>query len=244
MPPEGSESPDGTGPDKTGPDSTGPAEGSGPAGGAADETSLDLIPAELIRQRVRVVLALVLFLALGIAVLVGLLTSAGIGVAVGIAISGPALMGCLRTWRSRITLRGNTVYNQKIFTTTQVDVAAASSVELAVRSGALSQVMLRVRGDAGVAVVPLAYYRKTAAGMGARELEIVPLRRLADALSSGESATGAGIASILISQLRVEARGGGLEERPLYRATTLHESSKRSLSEHVLTSTEVASLIE
>ncbi|SDI43560.1 hypothetical protein SAMN05444695_107164 [Rhodococcus triatomae] len=201
--------------------------------------SLDLIPAELIRQRLRIVTTLTLVLAVGFGVLVALFTTPLVGLVFGLVIAGPAILLVIRTWRHRITLSGNVLRSTGLFGATEVDVASAREIEMVVRSARLSQVALRVQGDGGSVLVPLAFYT----GAGARELEILPLRKLADALSAGETAFGAAVASVLIGQLRAEARGAGLAERPLYRAATTAAGSG-ARSQRALTDAEVASLVE
>jgi hypothetical protein len=53
-------------------------------------------------------------------------------------------------------------------------------------------------------------------GSGGAELGILALRRLADALAAAENTGSLVFAELLVAQLRAEARGEGLEGRPLY----------------------------
>lgn len=80
----------------------------------------------------------------------------------------------------------------------------------------------------------------TDAGSG-RELHLLGLRRLADALAASQLAAAVAVSAMLLHQLRAEARDAGLEERPLYRAVRLARS-KDVVSPIVLTDTEVAAL--
>ena len=120
-----------------------------------------------------------------------------------------------------------------------VDLASAVSAELQVRAARVSQVILRV-GDGRTGLgVGLALYTDT----GGRELEVLALRRLADALSASELAAAAAVSSLLVEQLRAEARGAGLEERPLYAAVRLvRDAGRGPLS--TLSDAEVAGLLD
>ncbi len=100
----------------------------------------------------------------------------------------------------------------------RLDVAVASGVEILVYPGRLSRVALRVTAGGRMQTVPLAMY--TDAGSG-REMHILGLRKLADALSRAELAAALALSGLLVEQLRAEARDAGLEQRPLYRAVQL-----------------------
>ncbi|MFM1729181.1 hypothetical protein ABI214_03240 [Prescottella soli] len=160
-----------------------------------------------------------------------------IALAVGAVIGLPTAVSALLATRRRIWLEGNTLHSSNGVRRRRVDVAQAATVEFVVRSARISQVAIRV-GDARAAQsVPLALY---AAG-GGRELDVLGLRRLADALSASELVPAVAAASVLIEQLRAEARGAGLEERPLYRAVELIRDAGR-VPQTTLTDQEVASL--
>ncbi|HEY7815435.1 MAG TPA: hypothetical protein VIC62_19465, partial [Nakamurella sp.] len=58
-------------------------------------------------------------------------------------------------------------------------------------------------------------------GLSGRELDILALRRLADALAGGTEPRGLVFAELLVAQLRAEARGEDAEGRPLYRIAAL-----------------------
>ncbi len=108
------------------------------------------------------------------------------------------------------------------------------------RAARVSQVIVRVNdGSHGLIMVPIALY----SGEGGRELDILALRKLADAVASSELASAAAISSVLVEQLRAEARGAGLGERPLYRAVELARAAGR-VPQTTLTDHEVASLVE
>ncbi|MGV9301456.1 hypothetical protein ACWDNU_45865, partial [Amycolatopsis sp. NPDC003676] len=65
---------------------------------------------------------------------------------------------------------------------------------------------------------PLAMYTDSGSG---RELHLLGLRKLADALAASELAAAVAVSEVLVQQLRAEARDAGLGERPLYRGVRL-----------------------
>ena len=84
-----------------------------------------------------------------------------------------------------------------------VDLRHLAGVELLVRVARVSQVILRVNdGEHGLVSVPLALY----ADGGGRELDVLALRRLADALATAEVAPAAAVSSVLVEQLRAANR--------------------------------------
>ncbi|MCL2535747.1 MAG: hypothetical protein FWE39_16440 [Nocardiaceae bacterium] len=160
-----------------------------------------------------------------------------IALAVGAVVGLPTAVSSLLATRRRIWLEGNTLHSFNGLRRRRVEVAQAAMVEFVVRSARISQVAIRVGDTRQAQTVPLALY---AAGSG-RELDVLALRKLADALSASELAPAAAAASVLIEQLRAEARGAGLEERPLYRAVVLIREAGR-VPQTTLTDQEVASL--
>ncbi|WP_433613391.1 hypothetical protein [Prescottella agglutinans] len=160
-----------------------------------------------------------------------------IALAVGAVIGLPTAVSALLATRRRIWLEGTTLHSSNGLRRRRVEVAQAATVEFVVRSARISQVAIRVGDTRTAQTVPLALY---AAG-GGRELDVLGLRKLADALSASELAPAVAAASVLIEQLRAEARGAGLEERPLYRAVELIRDAGR-VPQTTLTDQEVASL--
>jgi len=158
-----------------------------------------------------------------------------VALVVAAVIALPTAVSALLATRRRIWLAGTTIHASNGLIEKRVDVAQAVSVEFVVRAARISQVAVRIGDGRVVRTVPLALYTAD----GGRELDV--LGRLADALSSSEVAPAAGAASLLIDQLRAEARGAGLEERPLYRAVALVRDAGR-VPQTTLTDEEVAGL--
>lgn len=203
-----------------------------------DRIALDLVPIALIAPRLKRVAASATVLGVVIGVAVGVFTQWWVGVIVAAVIAFPTALPAVVALRRGISLQGTVIRSTGGFRERHVDVASTMGAEIRVRSGRVSEVSVRVTDVAGTVAVPLALYT----GDGGRELEIIALRGLADALFHSESVPAVAIASVLIDQLRAEARDAGLEERPLYRAVELAKSTARSPST-TLTDQEVADLI-
>lgn len=209
------------------------------ANGRAEETPLDLVPAALILPRLRRVALVALGVGLACVVVFGLLTTWTVGIVIGLVVAAPTAVSALLTMRRRIWLSGTTVHSRRAIGEKHVDLASAVSAELQVRAARVSQVILRI-GDGSTGLgVGLALYTDT----GGRELDVLALRRLADALSASELAAAAAVSSLLVEQLRAEARGAGLEERPLYAAVRLVRDAGRGPIT-TLSDAEVAGLLD
>ncbi|RVW03743.1 hypothetical protein [Rhodococcus spongiicola] len=182
-----------------------------------------------------------------VAILIGLVVGgvvaafAGVPVAlaVGLVIALPTSVSAWLATRRRIWLDGTVLHASNGLRHRRVQLSRAVTVEFVVRSTRISQVAIRLGDGRATQTVPLALY---AAG-GGRELDVLGLRKLADALSASELVPAAAAASVLIEQLRAEARGAGLEERPLYRAVALIRDAGRT-PQTTLTDQEVASLAD
>lgn len=185
---------------------------------------LDLVPISLIAPRLKRVAVGAVILGSIIGIVVGLFTDLWLGVAVFVVLAVPTAATALIALRRGITLEGNVVRSTGGLREKHVDVSAAVGAEILVRSGRVSEVSVKVTTPSDAVAVPVALYTED----GGRELEILGLRGLADALSRSESVAAVAVASVLIDQLRAEARGAGLLERPLYRAVSLVKSTGRS----------------
>ncbi|NKY86983.1 hypothetical protein [Nocardia veterana] len=185
---------------------------------APQPVGLDLIAPELYAPMLRR-LALG---AVGVGVVVGLVVGwvAGwpVGVLVGGVIGAPTAIYALVVRRRRMWLAGTVLEARTALGRRRLDIADASGVEVLVYPGRLSRIVVRITAGGRAQTVPLAMY--TDAGSG-RELHILGLRSLADALSAAELAAALALSGLLVGQLRAEARDAGLADRPLYRAVQL-----------------------
>ncbi|MCX4091167.1 hypothetical protein [Nocardia sp. alder85J] len=199
---------------------------------------LDLIAPEMYAPMLRrLTLA-----ALGIGVAVGLLLALAvwwpIAVVAAVVLGAPTTLYALSVQRRRIWLVGTVIRARTVFGRRQLDVAAATGVEILVFPGRLSRIVLRVTAGGARQVVPLAMY--TDAGSG-RELHLLGLRRLADALAASNLAAALAVSGMLVGQLRAEARDAVLDDRPLFRAVQLVRT-RDSVQPVVLSDREIATL--
>nr|WP_169336495.1 hypothetical protein [Nocardia transvalensis] len=179
-------------------------------------------------------------LAVGVvaALLLALVVAWPIAVLAGLVLGAPTAIYAMAVQRRRMWLAGTVIEARTLLGRRRLDIAAAGGVEVLVYPGRLSRIVLRLTADRSIQVVPLAMY--TDAGSG-RELHILGLRTLADALAASELAAGLAISALLVGQLRAEARDAGLEERPLYRAVQLVRA-KDTVQPVVLSDREIAAL--
>ena len=207
---------------------------------AADpRVSLDLVPRELLAPKLKRVALAAVLVGVVVGVVVGFFAPVWLALAIGVVIGVPTAASALLALRRRIWLQETRIESIGGLRTRRVDARKALGVELAVRCGRISEVSARLNDGSAEVSIPLALYSDN----GGRELGVLGLRRLADALSASELAAAAGVTSVLIEQLRAEARGARLEDRPLYRAVVLARGAGR-VPQTTLTDHDVASLIE
>lgn len=114
----------------------------------------------------------------------------------------------VRTWRAR-----------------RVDLVQAPRIDLLVTDVRGTRTVALLVGAAGRRAsvkVDLAVY----SGAGGRELGALALRRLADAVVDNTEANGMIFSELLVAQLRAEARGAGVAERPLYQLASAAPAGK------------------
>ncbi|NKY51162.1 hypothetical protein [Nocardia vermiculata] len=185
---------------------------------APQPIGLDLVAPELYAPMLRRLAWAAIAAGVLVGVVVALVVGVRVGVAIGCVLGVPTAAYALLARRRRLWLTGTVLEARTAVRTRRLDIAAATGVEILVFPGRLSRIALRVTAGGRRQVVPLAMY--TDAG-GGRELHILGLRRLADALSVVDSAAALSVSGLLVGQLRAEARDAGLTERPLYRAVRL-----------------------
>jgi hypothetical protein len=202
--------------------------------------SLDLLPSHLLLPRARRVALASILLGVVLGVVVWLFVPASIAIALGVAFGLPPAVGAFVVTRRHLRLAGTVLTASGPLRSRSVDLRHLAGVEVLVRVARVSQVILRVNdGEHRLVSVPLALY----ADGGGRELDVLAARRLADALDTAELAPAAAMSSVLVEQLRAEARSAALEERPLYRAIELARREGR-VPQTTLTDHEVAALVE
>ncbi|MEU1999973.1 hypothetical protein ACH47B_02055 [Rhodococcus sp. NPDC019627] len=201
--------------------------------------SLDLVPIELIAPRLRRVAMIAVLIGVVVGAVLSFFTPLWLAVVVGGVIAVPTALSALVTLRRKVVLERGVIFSTGGVRTRHVDVTKAVAAEVVVRSARVSEVSVRITDSDGVLAVPLALYTTD----GGRELDVLGLRKLADALTTSELVAAAAIASVLIEQLRAEARDAALTERPLFRAVELVRAAGR-VPVTTLTDHEVAALVE
>ncbi|WP_236794570.1 hypothetical protein [Amycolatopsis sp. GM8] len=137
------------------------------------------------------------------------------GLIVAAVVALPLVYVVLYAARRRLWLEGSTVL-VRTWRTRRVSVVEASRIDLLVSDvrGMRTVSLLLNAGQRGKVVkIDLAVY----AGTGGRELGVLALRRLANALMNNIEANGMVFSELLVAQLKSEARGDGAADRPLYR---------------------------
>lgn len=167
-----------------------------------------------IRPRVVIVVAM-LFGAL-VGVLVALVVDGTAGLVAGV-LAALALLSLLwASARREVWLEGTHVVARTIGRRT-VDLSSLAQADVLVTEFRGMRSVGLLLGGRRAVNLPLAAYTSA----GARELGILELRRLADALARSSSSRARVLAQLLVAQLRSEARGDGLADRPLYRVVSM-----------------------
>jgi hypothetical protein len=170
----------------------------------------------------------------GVSLIVALVFGAAIGGIVGL-IAGKvaglisagvvALLLITLAWvsgRRRLWLEGSRIV-AKTVGTKSVDLRHAEQIELVVTDVRGTRTIgLLVGANRKTISIPLATY----SGTGGRELGILLLRKLADALAASENTSGLVFSELLVAQLRSEAKGDAAPERPLFRLASLAPSGR------------------
>lgn len=166
----------------------------------------------------------VLILAAAFGGIAGLIGGQLAGLIVAAVVALPLIYVVLYAYRRRVWLEGTTLV---------VRTWGIRRVDL-VRAPRLDMVISDVRGTRTVALLVNAGQRRRAvkldlavfSGTGGRELGALQLRRLADAVLNNTEANGLVFSELLVSELRAEARGDAVAERPLYRLASAAPAGK------------------
>ncbi|HEV8555280.1 MAG TPA: hypothetical protein VGR06_02645 [Actinophytocola sp.] len=183
---------------------------------------LNLNEAGTVRRRGCAVVGVAVVIGAAIGGMVGLVGGqlAGLITAAAVMIALLAL-----TWlsgRRRLWLEGTTLVAKTVGRKT-VDLRHADRLELVVTDVRGTRTIGLLVARRGKSInLPVAVY----AGTGGRELGILMLRRLADALATSENTSGLVFSELLVAQLRAEAKGDPAAERPLYRLASLAPSGR------------------
>ncbi|MBL1076698.1 hypothetical protein JK358_20060 [Nocardia sp. 2] len=204
----------------------------------ATPVGLDLIAPEMYAPALRRLSLAALGVGIGVGLLLALFVSWPIALCAGVVLGAPTALYAVAAQRRRMSLDGTVIHARNWSGEHTLDLAAATGVEVLVYPGRLSRVVLRVTTGPETRIVPLAMY--TDGGSG-REMHILGLRKLADALAACPLAAALAVSSMLVHQLRAEARDANAEERPLYRAARMVRA-KDSVQPVVLSDQDIAEL--
>ncbi|GAA4660915.1 MULTISPECIES: hypothetical protein [Amycolatopsis] len=154
----------------------------------------------------------------------GLIGGEVVGLVVAAVVALPLLYVVLFAVRRRIWLEGDALL-VRTWRTRRVDIVQAARIDLLVtdvRGMRTVSLLFNAGQRRKVAKVDLAVY----AGTGGRELGVLALRRLANALMNNIEANGMVFSELLVAQLRAEAKGEGAADRPLYRLASAAPSGR------------------
>jgi hypothetical protein len=178
-------------------------------------TPLDLLPGAVLRRRAAIVSGAAVAIGAVAGVVVGVFVAWPIGVAVGVVLGLPLLLAAVAEARRHSWLRDGVV-SVRAIGTRSVDLRRASAIELLVsETRGMRAVGVLVSGPPKGRTVNIAVAAYT--HRGGTELDILALRRLADALAAGSGTDGLVFAELLVAQLRAEAQDLPAAGRPLYR---------------------------
>lgn len=185
---------------------------------AEDAVDVDLIPPRLTLPKVRRALFVGLAATAVLAVVTAILAGPVWGAAVLVAGAAPGIGGYVGVARRRVTL-DHRVLTRRTLRTQRVNLMVAEEVDLVAEVAKLAQVSLRVRQGRTTVRVPVALYGSPGRGrVRGRELQMLGVRRLAEALERNRRPDVRDVARALSEQARAQAMSIPMGERPLYRA--------------------------
>ncbi|WP_020660173.1 hypothetical protein [Amycolatopsis benzoatilytica] len=166
----------------------------------------------------------VLIVAAGFGGIVGLIGGQLPGLIVAAVVGLPLVYVVLYAYRRRIWLEGTTLV-VRTWGTRRMDLLEAPRMDVVISD---------VRGSRTVSLLVTVPRRRRAvkldlavfSGTGGRELGALQLRRLADAVLNNTDANGLVFSELLVAELRAEARGDAVPERPLYRLASAAPAGK------------------
>lgn len=175
------------------------------------------------RKRLVGGLVAISLLASAVGGIVGLFTGQEGGLIAAAIVGLPLLYLLLHNTRRRIWLADSELV-VRTWGVRRIDLVAVERIDLLiteVRSARTVALMVSPAHGAGVKI-DLAIY----AGTRGRELDILALRKLANALVNNTAANGMVFSELLVAQLRSEAKGDPAEARPLHRLAAAAPSGK------------------
>jgi hypothetical protein len=154
----------------------------------------------------------------------GLIGGTVLGLVVALVVALPLVYVMAVSIRRRVWLEGSTLL-VRTWGLRRVDLVTATRLDLVigdVRGSRTVSLLVNAGRRGKVAKVDLAVF----SGTGGRELGIMQLRKLANALMNNTEANGLVFGELLVAELKAEARGSAVAERPLYRLASVAPSGK------------------
>jgi hypothetical protein len=154
----------------------------------------------------------------------GLIGGTVLGLVVALVVALPLVYVMAVSIRRRVWLEGSTLL-VRTWGLRRVDLLTATRLDLVigdVRGSRTVSLLVNAGRRGKVAKVDLAVF----SGTGGRELGIMQLRKLANALMNNTEANGLVFGELLVAELKAEARGSAVAERPLYRLASVAPSGK------------------
>lgn len=189
-----------------------------------EQLSLDLFDRAVAAKRFRVALIAILILAAAIGGVIGLIFGQVAGLTATGVVAIPLGLFSWSQARRRLWLEGKKIV-LRTFGKRSVDLSKAERLELMVMDvrsvRTVSLLVSETPRSRGINMAMASY-----SGTGGAELGILALRKLADALASSEHTGSLVFAELLVAQLKAEARGEGLDGRPLYQLAKAAPSGK------------------
>jgi hypothetical protein len=156
--------------------------------------------------------------------IVGLIGGRIAGLVVGAVVALPLLYVMAVNLRRRVWLE-DTALIVRTWRIRRVDLVTATRLDLVIGDvrGTRTVSLLVNAGQRGkVAKVDLAVF----SGAGGRELGVLQLRKLANALMNNTEANGLVFGELLVAELKAEAGGDAMGDRPLYRLAAAAPAGK------------------
>lgn len=189
---------------------------------SAEPERIPLTLADPSRRRGCVTVAVALLFGAAVGGVVGLIFGQTPGLITAGAVAGLLALLTWMTARRRIWLQGTRVVAETIGSKI-VDLRVAERLDLLVTDVRGVRTVGLLVGAKGKSInIALAAY----SGTGGRELGILPLRRLADALATSSNTSGLVFSQLLVAQLRAEAKGEAAPERPLFQLASVAPQGK------------------
>ncbi|MGH3861438.1 hypothetical protein [Actinokineospora sp.] len=188
----------------------------------AEPERIPLTLADPSRRRGCVTVAVALLFGAAVGGVVGLIFGQTPGLITAAVVAGTLALLTWMTARRRIWLQGTRVVAETIGSKV-VDLRVVDRLDLLVTDVRGVRTVGLLVGAKGKSInIALAAY----SGTGGRELGILALRRLADALAGSENTSGLVFSQLLVAQLRAEARGEAAPERPLFQLASVAPQGK------------------